>query len=78
MWRGGTTIQAFESLYDKLSVGGYLIIDDYGNMAACRQAVHDFRDVREISDRIFPIDGNGVYCGTQDGGGRQLVSQAAG
>ncbi len=55
-----------------------MIVDDYGNIAACRQAVHDFRDVREISDRIFPIDGNGVYWRrTPNGGGRQLVSQAA-
>ena len=38
-----STMQALECLYDKLSVGGYVIIDDYGNVAGCRQAVHDFR-----------------------------------
>ena len=39
-----STIQALEGLYDRLSVGGYVIVDDYGNVAGCRQAVHDFRD----------------------------------
>src|SRR5437660_5508725 len=38
-----STIQALEGLYDRLSAGGYVIVDDYGNMASCRQAVHDFR-----------------------------------
>ena len=56
-----STIQALESLYDKLSVGGYVIVDDYGNVAACRQAVHDFRAQRGISDPIQRIDWGGVY-----------------
>ena len=51
-----STIQALESLYDKLSAGGYVIVDDYGNVAACRQAVHDFRAQRGINDPIQPID----------------------
>ena len=42
-----STIQALDSLYNKLSVGGFVIVDDYGNVAACRQAVHDFREKRD-------------------------------
>jgi O-methyltransferase len=38
-----STIQALDGLYDRLSAGGYVIVDDYGNVAGCRQAVHDFR-----------------------------------
>jgi hypothetical protein len=56
-----STMEALESLYDKLSAGGYVIVDDYGIMAACRQAVHDFRDARGIRDAIRPIDWAGVY-----------------
>ena len=56
-----STIEALESLYDKVSVGGYIIVDDYGNVAGCRQAVHDFRETREIRDPIRPIDWAGVY-----------------
>src|SRR5206468_7451975 len=56
-----STIQALEGLYDRLSVGGYVIVDDYGNVAGCRQAVHDFRAARGITDPIRPIDWAGVY-----------------
>ena len=56
-----STIQALEGLYDRLSVGGFVIVDDYGNVAGCRQAVHDFRDARGIKDPIRPIDWAGVY-----------------
>jgi O-methyltransferase len=38
-----------------------VIVDDYGNVAGCRQAVHDFRAARRIKDAIRPIDWAGVY-----------------
>jgi O-methyltransferase len=56
-----STIQALEALYDRLSVGGYVIVDDYGNVAGCRQAVHDFRAARRIKDTVRPIDWAGIY-----------------
>jgi O-methyltransferase len=56
-----STIQALDGLYDKLSDGGFVIVDDYGNVAACRQAVCDFRAKRGITDPIRPIDWGGVY-----------------
>ena len=49
-------IQALGCLYDKLSIGGYVIVDDQGNVAGCRQAVHVFRTSRQIRDAIRPID----------------------
>ena len=46
----GSTMDALEALYPKLSVGGYVIIDDYGNIAQCKEAVTDFRNAHGIID----------------------------
>jgi O-methyltransferase len=55
-----STIQALESLYHKLSPGGFVIIDDYF-LGPCRQAVTDFRNANRINDPIIDIDGWGVF-----------------
>jgi len=55
-----STMDALESLYDKLSVGGYIIVDDYC-IGSCRKAVTDFRNARSINEKIIEIDGTGVY-----------------
>ena len=57
----GSTWVTLETLYPKLSSGGYLIVDDYGAIPACRQAVMDFRDRNAVSDAIQEIDWTGVY-----------------
>ncbi|MGH9127857.1 MAG: TylF/MycF family methyltransferase [Acidimicrobiales bacterium] len=56
-----STMVALESLYPKLSVGGYLIVDDYGAMESCRSAVHDYRSAHRIEEPIVPVDWTGVY-----------------
>jgi hypothetical protein len=56
-----STYVALANLYPKLSRGGYLIVDDYGALPACRQAVHDFRDAQGIREEIIPIDWTGVF-----------------
>jgi O-methyltransferase len=56
-----STIQAFEALFDRLSAGGYLIVDDYGALPNCKTAVHDFRAARGITEDIHLIDWTGVY-----------------
>ena len=56
-----STIVALNSLYGKLSVGGYVIVDDYHVVAGCRQAIDDFLSERGISPRISEIDGVGVF-----------------
>jgi O-methyltransferase len=56
-----STMDALEPLYDKVSPGGFVIVDDYGAVPACAQAVHDFRDARGISDPIHPVDWTGSY-----------------
>src|SRR5262249_45270565 len=50
-----STMQALEGLYDKLSVGGFVIIDDY-MLKPCAQAVLEFRERRKIEDVILPFD----------------------
>lgn len=56
-----STMDGFNALYDKLSPGGYLIVDDFGAVPACRKAVEDFRASRGITETIVPIDWTGVY-----------------
>jgi hypothetical protein len=56
-----STMDALDNLYPKLSVGGYVIIDDYYFLQQCRLAVLDFRTKHGITDRIEEIDGLGVY-----------------
>jgi hypothetical protein len=56
-----STILALDGLYGKLSAGGFVIVDDFGNVPACRQAVHDFRAEHRITDPIQPIDWGGVF-----------------
>lgn len=55
------TIQILDNLYDKVSPGGYVIIDDYGDYGACRQAVDEFRERRGIKDPLVVVDWSGVY-----------------
>jgi hypothetical protein len=56
-----STTDALTHLYPKLSPGGFVLVDDYGAIAACRQAVHDYRDAHGITDPITPVDWTGVY-----------------
>lgn len=56
-----STMDALDALYDKVSVGGYVIVDDYGAVPACAKAIHDFRDARGITDPIEEIDWAGVF-----------------
>jgi O-methyltransferase len=56
-----STMDALRHLYPRLSVGGYLIIDDYGIVPACRQAVEDYRSTQAIKEPIQDIDGAGVF-----------------
>jgi len=51
----GSTWDSITNLYDKLSVGGYLIIDDYG-LLGCYAAIKDFRKQNNITEKILRID----------------------
>ncbi|MEW1587743.1 TylF/MycF family methyltransferase [Micromonospora vinacea] len=51
-----STMVALRSLYPKLSVGGYVIIDDYHAVRGCKQAVDDFRAEHGIVDELHQVD----------------------
>jgi O-methyltransferase len=56
-----STTEALENLYNRLSPGGVIIIDDYGAVPACRQAVEVFRAARNIIAPIEVADWTGVW-----------------
>lgn len=56
-----STMDGLVNLYHKLSPGGFIIIDDYGVIEACRKAVHDFREKNGITEEIHNIDDSGYY-----------------
>ncbi|HEY0744939.1 MAG TPA: TylF/MycF family methyltransferase [Chryseosolibacter sp.] len=56
-----STMDALINLYPKLSVGGYIIIDDWNAVKACKQAVEDYRAQFSINEKIEQIDWASVY-----------------
>lgn len=56
-----STMDSLTSLYSKLSIGGYIIIDDWGAVEGCKLAVQDYRRQNNITEEIIPIDWAGVY-----------------
>lgn len=58
-----STRDALNNLYDRLSIGGYAIIDDYGedSWTYCRRAVDDFRRERGIEDPLIQVDPKCYY-----------------
>lgn len=53
-----STRDALTNLYKKVSVGGYVIIDDYGeeSWTYCRKAVEEFRLEHSIADPMIRVD----------------------
>lgn len=56
-----STFTALTYLYPKLVSGGFVIVDDYGAVPGCRQAIEDYRHQYGITAMIHDIDGAGVY-----------------
>jgi hypothetical protein len=56
-----STMDALVHLYPKLSLGGYLIVDDYGCVPACRHAVEDYRAQHQITEEVHEVDWTCVY-----------------
>jgi hypothetical protein len=58
-----STMDALTGLYERLSVGGYVIVDDYGedDWTYCRRAVDEFRAARDIADPLIQIDRRCFY-----------------
>jgi len=56
-----STMNVLVALYPKLSIGGYVIIDDYFYLHACFKAVHDYRKDHNVTDEIVTIDYSGRF-----------------
>lgn len=56
-----STRQALDLLYDRVSPGGFVIIDDYGFLKCCAAAVDEFRAARGITAPLVEIDRTGVF-----------------
>ena len=54
------TLLALRCLYPGLAVGGYLLIDDYGALEECREAVERFRSEHDIAEPIETVDWTAV------------------
>jgi O-methyltransferase len=55
-----STMDALENLYPSLSPGGYVIVDDYGAVEGCRQAVEEYRRNHRISEPMEHVDASAV------------------
>jgi O-methyltransferase len=62
-----STAECLDLLYDRLVPGGFLIVDDYGFLPCCRDAVEDFRARRGITEELRRIDYSGIFW--RKGGG---------
>jgi O-methyltransferase len=56
-----STMDILNALYHKVSVGGFVIVDDYHVLPPCKQAVHDFRTQARVGEPLQEIDGTAVF-----------------
>jgi O-methyltransferase len=55
-----STLDTLRPLYPKVSPGGFVIVDDYGCVPACKLAVDEFRAEHGITAPLEKIDWTGV------------------
>jgi hypothetical protein len=56
-----STREVLDTLYDKVTPGGFVTVDDYGAIRACKVAVDEFRQERGITSRLRWCDWTGVF-----------------
>jgi hypothetical protein len=59
-WYESTKI-CIEGFYSKVVSGGYVVIDDYGTFAGCRQAIHEFLDSNGLKPTLRMSDNGCAY-----------------
>lgn len=59
-WYESTKI-CLDQLYDRVSPGGVILLDDYFCWEGCRKATDEFLAARKIKERIIPIDSDSGY-----------------
>ena len=52
-----STMDGLKLCYEKLSVGGYCIVDDYFSLDGCKRAVDEYRTLHGIEEEMVRIDG---------------------
>ena len=56
-----STMDTLVPLYDKVSTGGFVIVDDYYSCLPCGRAIDEFRAARGISTPLQKIDEQSVF-----------------
>lgn len=56
-----STMNGLDALYPKVSLGGFVIVDDFKDFEPCRQAVLDFRRRHNIVDPMEDIDWSAIF-----------------
>jgi O-methyltransferase len=56
-----STMDALVALEPKVAPGGFVLVDDYGGIEACRAAVSDYRAERGITAEIHEVDWTAVW-----------------
>lgn len=57
-----STKLCLEVLYSKVSIGGFVVIDDYNNaLLNCKRAVDEFRSLHDITSTIIDVYGGSVF-----------------
>lgn len=51
----GSTMEVLENLYNKVSVGGFIIADDYA-LPGAKMAIDDFRDKYQIKNSLIKVN----------------------
>ena len=55
-----STTEVLENLYDKVSVGGFVIVDDYA-LDGARMAIDEFREKYNIKNSLIKVNGTIYY-----------------
>lgn len=56
-----STWTALAALYPKVSTGGFIIVDDYDTVPACKLAVNQYRRGQNIDTPMASLDGGAVW-----------------
>ncbi len=56
-----STMDVLVNLEPRVSIGGFVIIDDYNALAPCQKAVTDYRNARGISSDLHEVDWTAVW-----------------
>lgn len=56
-----STLDALTNLYPKLSLGGFVIVDDYNAVEGCNEATDEYRDSLGIDEPLALIEEGGAY-----------------